>query len=292
MDVKTIAVVGAGTMGRGIAYAAALGGFQTILQDVNDSVMAKAAAWIREAFDEGVKRGKVEGALRDAAMARVRASCSVKEAVRDAELVIEAVPEEREMKLELFKVFDESGRPNAVFASNTSSLSISDFTNTLIARARCVGMHFFNPVPKMRLVEIVRTPNTSDETVATCVDVAQRMQKETVIVHEAPGFITSRINALIGNEAFALLEAGVASASDIDKAIKLGLNHPMGPFEMVDLVGLDVRLKILEYLHQTLGEKYRPSPLLRKYVEEGRLGRKTGRGVYDYIPNSSDTAKQ
>ncbi len=291
MDVKTIAVVGAGTMGRGIAYAAALGGFQTILQDVNDSVVAKAAAWIREALDEGVKRGKVEDALRDAAMARVRTSCSVKEAVRDAELVIEAVPEEREMKLELFRVFDEYGRPNAVFASNTSSLSISDFTNTLIARERCIGMHFFNPVPKMRLVEIVRTPNTSDETVATCIDVAQRMQKETVIVHEAPGFITSRINALIGNEAFALLEAGVASAPDIDKAIKLGLNHPLGPFEMVDLVGLDVRLKILEYLHRTLGEKYRPSPLLRKYVEEGRLGRKTGRGVYDYISNSNDTAK-
>ncbi len=291
MDVKTIAVVGAGTMGRGIAYTAALGGFQTILQDVNDSVVAKAAAWIREALDEGVKRGKVGDALRDATMARVRTSCSVKEAVRDAELVIEAVPEEREMKLELFKVFDEFGRPNAVFASNTSSLSISGFTNTLIARERCIGMHFFNPVPKMRLVEIVRTPNTSDETVATCVDVAQRMQKETVIVHEAPGFITSRINALIGNEAFALLEAGIASAPDIDKAIKLGLNHPMGPFEMVDLVGLDVRLKILEYLHRTLGEKYRPSPLLRKYVEEGRLGRKTGRGVYDYILNSSDIAK-
>jgi 3-hydroxybutyryl-CoA dehydrogenase len=143
-------------------------------------------------------------------------------------------------------------------------------------------MHFFNPVPKMRLVEIVRTADTSDETVATCVAVAHRMHKETVVVNEAPGFITSRINALIGNEAFAMLEAGIASASDIDKAVKLGLNHPMGPFEMVDLVGLDVRLKILEYLHETLGEKYRPSPLLRQYVEEGRLGRKSGRGVYDY----------
>lgn len=292
MEIKTIAVVGAGTMGRGIAYAAALGGFQTILQDLNDSVLAGATAWIREAFNEGVKRGKVEGPDRDAAIARVRTSCSVKEAIREAELVIEAVPEEREMKLELFKVFDQCGRPNAVFASNTSSLSISDFTNTLINRERCIGMHFFNPVPKMRLVEIVRTPNTSDETVATCVNVAQRMQKETVIVHEAPGFITSRINALVGNEAFAMLEADVASAADIDKAIKLGLNHPMGPFEMVDLVGLDVRLKILEYLHHALGEKYRPSPLLRKYVEEGRLGRKTGRGVYDYTPNPSDTFKQ
>jgi 3-hydroxybutyryl-CoA dehydrogenase len=147
-------------------------------------------------------------------------------------------------------------------------------------------MHFFNPVPKMRLVEIVRTAYTSEETVATCVAVAYRMHKETVVVNEAPGFITSRINALIGNEAFAMLEAGIASAADIDKAVRLGLNHPMGPFEMVDLVGLDVRLKILEYLHGTLGEKYRPNPLLRQYVEEGRLGRKSGRGVYDYADHT------
>jgi 3-hydroxybutyryl-CoA dehydrogenase len=282
MDVKTIAVIGAGTMGRGIAYAAALGGFQTILEDVNDSILAKALAWIREAFEEGVKRGKVEPAARDAALAHISTSCVVDEAIRDAELIIEAVPEELEMKLELFTIFDKFAKPNAIFASNTSSLSISDFTDIVICRDRCIGMHFFNPVPKMRLVEIVRTADTSDETVATCVAVAHRMHKETVVVNEAPGFITSRINALIGNEAFAMLEAGIASASDIDKAVKLGLNHPMGPFEMVDLVGLDVRLKILEYLHETLGEKYRPSPLLRQYVEEGRLGRKSGRGVYEY----------
>jgi 3-hydroxybutyryl-CoA dehydrogenase len=202
--------------------------------------------------------------------------------VRDAELIIEAVPEELKMKIELFTIFDKFSKPGAIFASNTSSLSISDFTDIVTARDRCIGMHFFNPVPKMRLVEIIRAQHTSDETAAACVAVAQRMQKETVIVTEAPGFITSRINALIGNEAFAMVEAGLASAADIDKAVKLGLNHPMGPFEMVDLVGLDVRLKILEYLHQTLGEKYRPSPLLRQYVQEGRLGRKTGRGVYDY----------
>jgi 3-hydroxybutyryl-CoA dehydrogenase len=292
VEVKTIAVIGAGTMGCGIAYAAALGGFQTVLEDVNDSVLAKAMAWIRESLDEGVKRGKVDALARDEAIGRIRTSSSVKEAIRDGELVIEAVPEEAGMKLELFKIFDQFGKLNAVFASNTSSLSIDDFTHTLNCRERCIGMHFFNPVPKMRLVEIVRTPHTSDATVATCVDVSQRMQKDTVIVHEAPGFITSRINALIGNEAFAMLEAGVASAADIDKAIKLGLNHPMGPFEMVDLVGLDVRLKILEYLHQALGEKYRPSSLLRKYVEEGRLGRKTGRGVYDYTSQNVDAPKQ
>jgi 3-hydroxybutyryl-CoA dehydrogenase len=287
MEVKTIAVIGAGTMGRGIAYAAALGGYQTVLEDVNDSVVAKALSWIRESFEEGVKRGKVDSAARDAALSRISTSLVVDQAIRDADLIIEAVPEELEMKLELFTIFDKFAKPNAIFSSNTSSLSISDFTDIVIARDRCIGMHFFNPVPKMRLVEIVRTPHTSDETTDTCVAVAHKMHKETVIIHEAPGFITSRMNALIGNEAFRMLEAGIASAADIDKAIKLGLNHPMGPFEMVDLVGLDVRLKILEYLHETLGETYRPSTLLRKYVEEGRLGRKTGGGVYDYGDKSS-----
>ena len=282
MDVKTIAVIGAGTMGRGIAYASALAGFQTVLEDVSDSILAKALDWVRDAFEEGVRRSKVDPAAREAALALISTSRVVDEAIRDAELIIEAVPEELEMKLELFTIFDKFAKPNAIFASNTSSLSITDFTDIVTFRERCIGMHFFNPVPKMRLVEIVRTPQTSDETVATCEAVAHRMHKETVVVNEAPGFITSRVNALIGNEAFAILEAGIASASDIDKAIKLGLNHPMGPFEIVDLVGLDVRLKILEYLHGTLGEKYRPSELLRRYVQEGRLGRKTGRGVYDY----------
>src|SRR5580704_6566108 len=292
MEVKTIAVIGAGTMGRGIAYASALGGFQTVLEDVSVSILDGAMGWISGTFEEGVKRGKVDAAARDAALRRISTSHVVDEAIRDTELIIEAVPEELEMKLELFTIFDKFAKPNAIFASNTSSLSISDFSDIVLHRDRCIGMHFFNPVPKMRLVEIVRTAHTSDETLATCVEVARRMQKETVIVHEAPGFITTRINALIGNEAFAMLETGVASAVDIDKAIRLGLNHPMGPFEMVDLVGLDVRLKILEYLHQTLGEKYRPSPLLRKYVEEGRLGRKTGRGVYDYAGRSADHDKR
>ncbi len=146
----------------------------------------------------------------------------------------------------------------------------------------CVGMHFFNPVPKMKLIEVVRAAKTSDQTIAACREVGARMGKEVVVVKESPGFLTSRINALIGNEAFAMLEAGLASPEDIDKALKLGLNHPMGPFEMVDLVGLDVRLNILEYLHSTLGEKYRPNPLLKQLVADGRLGRKSGRGVYEY----------
>jgi 3-hydroxybutyryl-CoA dehydrogenase len=291
MQIKTIAIIGAGTMGRGIAYASALGGYATVLEDVSDTMLSKAVAWIRESLDEGVRRGKVDAASRDAAVGRISTSQVVDEAIRDAELIIEAVPEELEMKLELFTIFDKFAKPNAIFASNTSSLSISDFSDIVLHRDHCIGMHFFNPVPKMKLVEIIRTPHTSDETVAACVAVATRMGKETVIVNEAPGFITSRINALIGNEAFAMLEAGVASAADIDKAVKLGLNHPMGPFEMVDLVGLDVRLKILEYLHSTLGEKYKPSPLLRQYVQQGRLGRKAGRGVHDYSLSTDLSAK-
>src|SRR5215472_912865 len=180
-------------MGRGIAYASALGGFQTVLEDVNDAALTKAMAWIREAFDEGVKRGKVDGAVRDAAMARIGTSGAVNDAILDAELIIEAVPEELEMKLELFTIFDKFAKPNAIFASNTSSLSISDFTDIVIARERCIGMHFFNPVPKMKLVEIIRTPHTSEETLTTCIAVAICMGKETVTVNETPGFITSRI---------------------------------------------------------------------------------------------------
>ena len=282
MDVKTVAVIGAGTMGRGIACAAAFGGYKTMLEDISPRVLGQATAWIRQSFEEGVSRGKVEAGIRDKALSLVSTATDVKDAIGDAELIIEAVPEQLEMKLELFTIFDKFAKAGAIFASNTSSLSITEFTGGTGARERCLGMHFFNPVPKMKLIELVRTPHTSEETVSTCREVARRMGKEVVLVNEAPGFITTRVNALIGNEAFNMLEAGIATAEDIDKALKLGLNHPMGPFEMVDLVGLDVRLNILEYLHSALGEKYRPNGLLRQYVKEGRLGRKTGRGVYEH----------
>jgi 3-hydroxybutyryl-CoA dehydrogenase len=282
MDVKTIAVIGAGTMGRGIAYAAAFGGYKTVLEDISSRVLEQATSWIRQSFEEGVSRGKVEAGVRDKALSLISTSTDVKDAIRDAELIIEAVPEELEMKLAVFTVFDKFAKPGAIFASNTSSLSIAEFTGTIGSRDRCIGMHFFNPVPKMKLIELVCAPHTADKTVSTCREVARRMGKEVVLVNEAPGFITTRINALIGNEAFNMLEAGIATAEDIDKALKLGLNHPMGPFELVDLVGLDVRLNILEYLHSTLGEKYRPNELLRQYVKDGRLGRKTRRGVYEY----------
>ena len=282
MDVKTIAVIGAGTMGRGIAYAAAFGGYMTVLEDVSRQMVEQGVAWIQKSLEEGVARGKVEDMVRDRALGLISTATTVEEAIRDADLIIEAVPEEFKMKSELFTVFDKLAKPGAIFASNTSSLSITEFTAGIGACDRCIGMHFFNPVPKMKLIELVRTPHTSDTAVAACREVAERMGKEVVLVNEAPGFITTRVNALIGNEAFNMLEAGIATPEDIDRALKLGLNHPMGPFELVDLVGLDVRLKILEYLHSTLGEKYKPNALLRKYVAEGRLGRKTGRGVYDY----------
>jgi len=187
MPVKTIAIIGAGTIGRGIAYASAIGGYTTVLEDVSDSMLAKAIAWISESLDEGVRCGKVEAAARDAALARLTTSQVVDEAIRDAELIIEAVPDELEMKLELFTIFDKFAKPNAIFASNTSSLSISDFSDIVIHRERCIGMRFFNPVLKMKSVEIIRTPYTSDETVAACAEVAARMGKETVIVNEAPG---------------------------------------------------------------------------------------------------------
>ncbi len=282
MEVKTIGVIGAGTMGRGIAYAAAVGGYRTILEDVMPETLSKGTAWIRQSLDEGVQRGKLEAAARDAALARIETSSLVEDVCREADFLIEAVPEEMELKLELFTLFDKFAKPNAVLASNTSSLSVAEMAEMTYRPELCVGMHFFNPVPKMKLIEIVKAPKTSEETIALCREVGGRMGKEVVVVKESPGFITTRVNALIGNEAFAMLEAGIASPEDIDKALKLGLNHPMGPFELVDLVGLDVRLSILEYLHSTLGEKYRPNPLIKKLVAEGRLGRKTGRGVYDY----------
>jgi 3-hydroxybutyryl-CoA dehydrogenase len=281
-EIKTIAVIGAGTMGRGIAYAAAFGGYATMLEDISPQMLEESVKWITKSFDEGVARGKVDANIRDRAISLIATANSVQDAIRDADLIIEAVPEEMEMKMELFTIFDKFGKPHAIFASNTSSLSISDMSDLTVARERCIGMHFFNPVPKMKLIELVKTPLTSQKTVDVCTEVGRRMGKEVVLVQESPGFITTRVNALIGNEAFAMLEAGIASAEDIDKALKLGLNHPMGPFELVDLVGLDVRLNILEYLHQTLGEKYRPNRLLKKYVQEGRLGRKSGQGVYDY----------
>jgi 3-hydroxybutyryl-CoA dehydrogenase len=281
-EVRTVAVIGAGIMGRGIAHAAALGGYRTILEDLLPNALRKAETEIRANLDKAVELGKVDSAEATAAFSRLEYAGSVDEAARDADLIIEAVPEEMESKIEIFTMLDKICRPTTILASNTSSLSVTEIASVTYRAKKCVGMHFFNPVHKMKLLEVVRALETDDDTLAAVVDVGKRMRKEVVVIKESPGFITSRINAMIGNEAFYMLQEGVATAEDIDKALKLGLNHPMGPFELVDLVGLDTRLHILEYLHKSLGEKFRPCPLLVQYVKAGRLGRKSGRGVFEY----------
>jgi 3-hydroxybutyryl-CoA dehydrogenase len=204
------------------------------------------------------------------------------DAAAGADLVVEAVPEDMALKLKIFGGLDRLAPPHAVLATNTSSLSITEMASATRRAPQVLGMHFFNPVHRMKLLEIVRGLETSDASIETAAEVGQKMGKECVVVRESPGFVTSRINAMIGNEAFYMLQEGVASARDIDQALKLGLNHPMGPFELVDLVGLDTRLSILRFLHRSLGEKFRPCPLIEQYVAAGRLGRKTGRGVYEY----------
>lgn len=282
MEIRTVGVIGAGTMGRGIAYAAALGGYHTVLEDVSPQMREQGVAYISETLEDGVSRGQVTPEQKEKALANLSTARSVEDVCREADLLIEAVPEEMEVKLEIFTIFDKFAKPCAILASNTSTLSITEMASITFRAEDCIGMHFFDPVPKTKLLEIVRALETSEATLQTCVEVGRRMGKEVVVIRESPGFVTSRINAMISNEAFYMLQEGVASAEDIDKAMKLGLSHPMGPFELADLVGLDVRLNILEYLHKTLGEKYRPCPLLAQYVKAGRTGRKSGRGVYEY----------
>jgi 3-hydroxybutyryl-CoA dehydrogenase len=281
-EVRIISVLGAGTMGHGIAHAAAACGYETRLFDPSPEALAKASQQIEGILAKAVDLGKTTAAEADAARARLTTSTEVWTAVAGADFVIEAAPERVDLKLALMGEVERHVPKHAVIATNTSALSITEIAGSLADPSRVAGMHFFNPVHKMKLVEIVRALESSEAALATVESVARRMGKETVLVRESPGFITSRVNASIGNEAFYMLMEGVASARDIDKALKLGLNHPMGPFELVDLVGLDTRLSILEYLHRSLGEKYRPCPLLAQYVRAGRLGRKVGRGVYEY----------
>jgi 3-hydroxybutyryl-CoA dehydrogenase len=290
-EIKTIAVIGAGIMGRGIAHVSALGGYRTLLEDVLPDALRKAEDEIRANLDKAVELGRLAAEEAGKALHRVEFATSLEQAARDADLVIEAVPEEMESKIEIFTLLDKICRPGTILASNTSSLSITEIASLTYRDKKCVGMHFFNPVYKMKLLEIVRGLATDDETIAAATDVGRRMGKEVVVIKESPGFITSRINAMIGNEAFYMLQEGIASAADIDKALKLGLNHPMGPFELVDLVGLDTRLHVLDYLHRALGEKYRPAPLLVQYVKAGRLGKKSGRGVYEYPESTSTTGR-
>jgi 3-hydroxybutyryl-CoA dehydrogenase len=284
-QISTIAVLGAGTMGRGIAHVSALAGYATHLYDTSDAALQKAESAIHKNLAKGVELGKVDAGAAERARQGLRLHTALAGATQTADLVIEAVPEDIALKAELFRSIAFFCPGHALFASNTSALSITEMAAASGRPERFAGMHFFNPVHVMKLVELVRGLETSQETLDALRAVGERMGKEVVLVNEAPGFVTTRINALIGNEAFRMLQEGVASAPDIDKALKLGLNHPMGPFEMIDLVGLDVRLAILEFLHKTLGEAYRPNQILVQHVRAGRLGRKVGRGVYTYGEN-------
>lgn len=282
MTVRTVTVLGAGTMGHGIAHGAIAAGYETRLFDVSEAQLAKARGQIDGILRKAVELGKLDGRAADAALERLTTTPDIARALEGTDFVIEAAPEKVDLKVKLFADIEAHAPAGAIVGSNTSSLSITEIAATLTNPARVGGMHFFNPVHKMKLIEIVRALESSDATLAAIESVSRQMGKETVLVKEAPGFITTRVNASIGNEAFYMLMEGVASARDIDKALKLGLNHPMGPFELVDLVGLDTRLSILEYLHKSMGEKYRPCPLLTQYVKAGRLGKKVGKGVYDY----------
>jgi 3-hydroxybutyryl-CoA dehydrogenase len=282
MAIQNITVIGSGLMGRGIAQVAAQGGYKTIMVDINDAILAKAMDNIRTETEKGVSLGKLSAEAREKTLANLSTGTDIEKSGANADVVIEAVPEDLKIKYDTFTRLDKSCPAHTLFASNTSSLSITEMAAMTKRAPNFLGMHFFNPVHKMKLLEIVTGLETSSDAVKTASEVGVKMGKEVVVIKESPGMITSRINAIIGNEAFHMLEAGVASAADIDKAIKLGLNHPMGPFEMIDLVGLDTRAHILDYLYKTLGEKFRPAPLFLQYVKAGRLGRKVGRGVYDY----------
>lgn len=276
-----IAVIGAGVMGRGIAHAAAITNHDVVLQDISAEALENAKVQIAKDVDKAVSRGFAP--QEDAqSITNIRYTTSLEDAAKDTDLVIEAVLEKMELKIDIFQKLDAICPPHTILATNTSTMSPTEIGAQTKRAPKTIAMHFFNPVPRMKLVEIVRGLDTSDETYAFVKDVALSMNKEVVEVNEFPGFVTSRMNCLIGNEAMNMLMEGVASAEDIDKALKLGLNHPMGPLELADLVGLDSRLRNMEYLYETLGEKYRPCPLLIKYVKAGRLGRKSGQGFYKY----------
>lgn len=279
---KKVIVIGSGVMGRGIAYVSAVGGFETAIIDINEQALENAQNEITSIFEKSITRGKLTAQQAQEAKLRLAYVTDLEAVAKNADLIIEAVPEKKDIKKAVFEQMEQFASPNCLFATNTSTMSPTEIASYAKRPEQTIAMHFFNPVHKMELVEIIRGLETSDETAQTIRDIAEKMGKQTVIINEFPGFVTSRISALVGNEAFYMLQEGLGTPEDIDKAIKLGLNYPMGPFELVDLVGLDARLNNLRYLHEKLGEKYRPAPLLEQYVQAGRLGRKSGKGVYDY----------
>jgi len=278
--IRQIAVIGTGTMGRGIAYLSALAGYDTVVFDVDVASLDAAKASIESTLRKGVEKGKVTETDATLAAARVHLAGDLEPAVRGAELIIEAVPESFELKNDLFAQADLYCDEETILASNTSSISISKLAGSVERRDRFVGLHFFNPPHVMKLIEIVRGERTSDQTIEQVREVAEKMGKTPIIVRDSPGFATSRLGVAIGLEAIRMFEEGVASAEDIDRAMELGYNHPMGPLRLTDLVGLDVRLGIAEYLASTLGPRFEPPQILREMVANGKLGKKSGEGFY------------
>ncbi len=283
MSIDRIAVVGGGTMGNGIAHVAAQHGKSVRLVDLSDDVLDKAMATIAKNLDRQVKKEIIDEEARDATLARIETMNGLEEGADGVDLVVEAVPEKAELKYSIFQTLDEAAGPETILASNTSSISITEIAARTSRPDKVIGMHFMNPVPVMKLVEVIRGLATSDETTKTVFDLSEELGKTPVEVNDFPGFVSNRVLMPMINEAvFALME-GVAEVEAIDTVMKLGMNHPMGPLGLADLIGLDTCLSILEVLHRELGDdRYRPCPLLRKYVAAGWLGRKSGRGFYRY----------
>lgn len=269
-------------MGRGIAYLAAVAGYETVMFDVDSAALDAARGSIESTLRKGVEKGKIGESAAADALARLQLVSELEPAVSGADLIVEAVPEILDLKIDLFAQADLFCGPDTILASNTSSISITKLASNVERRELFVGMHFFNPPHLMKLIEIVRGERTADSTVAQVREVAEKMGKTPIVVRDSPGFATSRLGVAIGLEAIRMLEEGVASAEDIDRAMELGYNHPMGPLRLTDLVGLDVRLGIAEYLASTLGPRFEPPQLLRDLVAEGKLGKKTGRGFYEW----------
>jgi 3-hydroxybutyryl-CoA dehydrogenase len=282
IDIQMVGVIGAGTMGHGIAQVAAQAGYATVLYDVAPDLAQRGLQRIGENLDAGVAKGKVTADQRAAALGRLRASTQLTD-LGSCQLVIEAAPEDLAVKADLFRRLSELCAPQAVLASNTSSLSLTEIAASARRPERVVGMHFFNPPYAMKLLEVVRAHQTSDDAVAVARAVGERMGKQVVLVNDHPGFASTRLGIALGMEAIRMVEEGVASPEDIDRAMELGYGHPMGPLKLTDLVGLDVRLAIAEYLHQELGNPaFRPPQLLKRMVRAGKLGKKTGQGFYPY----------
>ena len=282
-EIRVVAVIGAGTMGHGIAQAAAQAGCLVRLADAQSGAAAKGLERIRKNLDGAIARGKATAAQRDAALERISVRESVADAAPGADCAIEAVPEQLELKRDLFGKLAELLPAPCVLATNTSSLSIAAIAEAAIGPERVIGMHFFNPVHIMKLVEIVVHDRVAPATRDAALALARAMGKEPIVVKDSPGFASSRLGIALGLEAMRMLEAGVASAEDIDTAMMLGYNHPMGPLRLTDLVGLDVRLAIARYLHETLGSPvFRPPAILERLVADGRLGKKSGRGFYTW----------